>query len=369
MSKITNVLLTILFTLSVAEISSARPTSPREDTVLITFRFQPREDLFTLMGNEAALNRLYAFLDKYRAKITEDKISIRVDSYCTSLPTAKENLNTAFTRANQVKSEMILHKDLKEANFITANYATTYNGNRDIVVVTFHIPEDQKPLKNVSSIKPKQPEPQQPEPAKDTTRQIKPVVTTSKPPIEPADTPGFHRFAIRTNVLYDAVLLPTLGVEWRINRNISMKLDGSIAWWGSQTGKVQKIWILNPEIRWYLGYAKQLYTGISGHYGKYNLYKYSLGRLISNDTGYQGDLWSTGITIGYQLPLSRSLSVDFNLGLGYTHFEYDSFTVTDHARNFKFKKQNKNFWGPTQIVINLIWKLSDNNNKSNKHEN
>ena len=77
MSKITNVLLTILFTLSVAEISSARPTSPREDTVLITFRFQPREDLFTLMGNEAALNRLYAFLDKYRAKITEDKISIR----------------------------------------------------------------------------------------------------------------------------------------------------------------------------------------------------------------------------------------------------------------------------------------------------
>ncbi len=30
-----------------------------------------------------------------------------------------------------------------------------------------------------------------------------------------------YRFAVRTNVLYDAFLLPTLGVEWRMNEKAS----------------------------------------------------------------------------------------------------------------------------------------------------
>ena len=50
-----------------------------------------------------------------------------------------------------------------------------------------------------------------------------------------------YRFAVRTNVLYDAFLLPTLGVEWRMNENVGIKLDGSLAWWGGNHGKVQKI--------------------------------------------------------------------------------------------------------------------------------
>ena len=47
-----------------------------------------------------------------------------------------------------------------------------------------------------------------------------------------------YRFAVRTNVLYDAFLLPTLGVEWRMNENVGIKLDGSLAWWGGNHGAV-----------------------------------------------------------------------------------------------------------------------------------
>lgn len=56
-----------------------------------------------------------------------------------------------------------------------------------------------------------------------------------------------YRFAVRTNVLYDAFLLPTLGVEWRMNENVGIKLDGSLAWWGGNHGKVQKMWLVNPR--------------------------------------------------------------------------------------------------------------------------
>ncbi|MCS2760317.1 DUF3575 domain-containing protein [Bacteroides ovatus] len=38
-----------------------------------------------------------------------------------------------------------------------------------------------------------------------------------------------------------------------------------------------------------------------------------LGGIVSKDTGYQGKLWNAGVTLGYQLSLSRSFSLDFNL--------------------------------------------------------
>ena len=162
---------------------------------------------------------------------------------------------------------------------------------------------------------------------------------------------------MRTNMLYDAILLPTLGVEWRVNRDMGIKLDGSFGWWGSNSDKIQKVWFLNPEVRWYLLRDKRFYVGASGSYGEYNIYKYPVGSLFSKDTGYQGKLWGGGATVGYQLHLSHHFSIDFNIGLGYTHSEYDSYGMIDRVRVFQDKNKAKNFWGPTQIGISFLWTI------------
>lgn len=169
-----------------------------------------------------------------------------------------------------------------------------------------------------------------------------------------------YRFAVRTNVLYDALLLPTLGVEWRVNRDLGVKLDGSLSWWSGNHGKVQKMWLVNPEVRWYLLRDKRFYVGASGSYGAYNIYKYPLGGILSKDTGYQGTMWNTGLTVGYQLYLSHCFFVDFNLGLGYTRSEYDSFRMADGVRVYKERYKSKNFWGPTQAGISLMWTIGNN---------
>lgn len=49
-----------------------------------------------------------------------------------------------------------------------------------------------------------------------------------------------YSVAVRTNVLYDAMLLPTLGVEWRIDRNVGIKLDGSLSWWAAKMAKCRR---------------------------------------------------------------------------------------------------------------------------------
>lgn len=365
MSKTIKTLLTLVLMLCVCGASYGQAGQPSAKEKMVTFKFVPGNDMFYIpwSGNDAELERLYALVDEYLTEITAGRMPVYVDGYCASLPTPKENLKTAFVRANRVKSELIQHKGLTEANFITANYARAYLNNKDMVVVTLRIPATQQP-EQPEAVKeqPKKEEPKvevkpQPEPVVEKQPQPEPEPIAMETASE-GHTP--YTFAVRTNLLYDAFLLPTLGLEWRINRNVGVKLDGSLSWWGGEHGKVQKMWLLNPEVRWYLLDKKRFYVGASGSYGQYNIYKYMLGNMLTDDTGYQGKLWNAGVTIGYQLFLSRNFSVDFNLGLGYTYAEYDSFAMTDGVRVYKDRNKSKSFWGPMGAGISLVWTIGGN---------
>lgn len=363
MSKTIKTLLTFVLAIFACGASYGQAERLAAEDKTATFVFLPGNDLFLLKGNEAELERLYALVEEYRTEIMAGRMPVHVDGYCASMPTPKENLTTAFVRANRVKSELILHKGLTETDFITNNYARAYHNSKDVVVVTLRIPTTQQP-EQPEAVKeqPKKEEPKvevkpQPEPVVEKQPQPEPEPIAMEAASE-GRTP--YTFAVRTNLLYDAFLLPTLGVEWRINRNIGIKLDGSLSWLGGNSDKVQKMWLLSPEVRWYLLRDKRFYVGASGSYGEYNIYKYMLGNMLTDDTGYQGKLWNAGVTVGYQLCLSRNFSVDFNLGLGYTRSEYDSFAMIDKVRVYKDRDKSKNFWGPTQAGISLVWTIGGN---------
>ena len=66
-----------------------------------------------------------------------------------------------------------------------------------------------------------------------------------------------------------------------------MNYGGS--YWGDSHGKVQKLWLVSPEVRWYLLDAKRFYAGASANFGEYNIYKGMVGGLFSSDTGYQAN--------------------------------------------------------------------------------
>ena len=75
-----------------------------------------------------------------------------------------------------------------------------------------------------------------------------------------------------------------------------------------------------------------------------------------NDTGKQGDLMGGGLTGGYLLKLNRALSLDFSVGIGYTHVEYNKYTAVDGVR-VKQGKSDKNYWGVNHAGISLIWAI------------
>lgn len=343
----------------------APATAPDTDSLYV-FRFVAENDMFYIpwRGNDNELARLMETVAAHRDDILAGQIPVVVDGWCTSCPDRKTNLRTAATRSNRVKSELILRVALKEDCFVTRNHAEIYEGQKDIVTVMLRIPAPPQPQAKMdiptvvtvpTCVEPASPTTNEPEQVAKQTPE--PAVPATETEMLPAET---YRFALRTNLLYDAFLLPTLGVEWQVNRDWSIKLDGSFAWWDGQHGKVQKVWLLNPEVRRYLLRDRRFYVGASGSYGEYNIYKYPLGNLFSKDTGYQGTLWSAGVTVGYQLCLSRHFSVDFNLGLGYVRSKYDNFGMTDGVRVSKERGKTKNFFGPTQAGISLVWILGNN---------
>ena len=389
MSKTINTLLTLALALCVCSVSYGQANRPAAEEKTATFRFVAGDDMFYIpwSGNDAELERLYALADEYRAEIASGAMPVYVDGCCASLPTVKENLKMAFIRANRVKSELITNKGLKEADFITKNHAEAFDGHKDMVVVTLRIPArtddaevaarraEQERLAAEKAERERLAAEQAARERAEAERLAAEQAERERAEAErlAAERAEAERLAaqaaakakpycmaLRTNVLYDALLLPTLGVEWRVNRDLGLKLDGSLAWWGDEHGKVQKMWIVNPEVRWYLLDSKRFYAGVSGSYGEYNIYKYPLGNLLKDDTGYQGTLWNVGLTVGYQLRLARQFSVDFNLGLGYTRSEYDSFGMTDKVRVYKERDKTKSFWGPTQAGISLVWTIGGN---------
>lgn len=156
-------------------------------------------------------------------------------------------------------------------------------------------------------------------------------------------------FSLRANLLRWATLTPDLGVEWRMNRNIGILVNGTwTSWSWSDKDRKYALWKLSPEVRYYIGKEKRGFVGAMYHIGEFN-YKLS-------DNGKQGDYQGGGITGGYTLELTPSFSLDFHAGVGYTRAEYDKYKVTDGVR-VRCDSAKKDYWGLNQVGVTLVWKF------------
>lgn len=158
-----------------------------------------------------------------------------------------------------------------------------------------------------------------------------------------------NRLFLRANLLRWATLTPDLGVEWRIDNNWAVLVNGSWTTW-SWNDKARRYALreIAPEVRYYLGKETGGYFGASYKVGSFN-YKFS-------QTGKQGDIMGGGITGGYVLKLNNTLSLDFSLGLGYIHAGYDEYVLMDGVR-MRSGEGSKNWWGPTNIGVSLVWNV------------
>ena len=342
----------ILSALSVSAQSDMREAASPDS--LYEFRFKPGNDMFfgVFKENEAQLKALSELVDYYRSSIEAGTIPLHVDGYCRSMGTDEENLRTARIRASRVKSELIVRKRLTEDCFITKLHAS----DGEFVTVRIVVPaHDASPAEKVVAVE------TDAMPMTEANSDNGEIVLPEKAVTDVATATavtavpvscggnGIPRLALRANLLRWATLTPDLGVEWRISRNVGILVNGSwTSWSWNNKNRRYALWKISPEVRYYIGKEKRGYLGAMYHIGEFN---YKLG-----GTGKQGDYQGGGITGGWQLPLNRSLSLDFHAALGYTYADYDKYNVTEGVR-VRQGSDSKNYWGINQFGVTLVWKF------------
>lgn len=185
------------------------------------------------------------------------------------------------------------------------------------------------------------------------------------PSSEPQAPPVASYFALKSNLLYDALLVPNLSLEASIGSGWTLGAGGMLAWWSKDAKhRYWRIYGGDLEIRKYFGTlakSKPLQGHHLGIYGDFLTYDFEFGA-----KGYQSKAtYAAGIKYGYSHPIAKRLNLDFALGIGYLHSNYKTYVPRDGCYVYQETKKRK-WLGPTQAEISLVWLLGKGNTNKKK---
>lgn len=188
------------------------------------------------------------------------------------------------------------------------------------------------------------------------------AATTAAETLPASHTP-WHRLAIKTNLLYDAILMPSLEVEYRFNDRWTVNAEGDVAWWHNDPKhKYYQVMILSGEGRyWFKHYNNRpwhgFYVGAFGGGGKYDL--------ENGNRGYKGTGYMAGISAGFMFPVSRNISFEAGLGVGYLTTKYEEYLPFEGHYVYQ-QTSRTGYFGPLKLKFALVWRLWDINKKKQK---
>lgn len=185
------------------------------------------------------------------------------------------------------------------------------------------------------------------------------------PSSESQSPPAASYFALKSNLLYDALLIPNLSLEASIGSGWTLGAGGMLAWWSKDAKhRYWRIYGGDLEIRKYFGTlskSKPLQGHHLGIYGDFLTYDFEFGA-----KGYQSKAtYAAGIRYGYSHPIANRLNLDFALGIGYLHSNYKTYVPRDGCYVYQETKKRK-WLGPTQAEISLVWLLGKGNTNKKK---
>ena len=204
---------------------------------------------------------------------------------------------------------------------------------------------------------------------------------TLMPPPPPALTPipaplapkPFY-MAVKTNMLYDALLVPNVGVEFYLGNDWTLGADWMYGWW--KKDRAHWYWrAYGGDItlrKWFGRAAKE--KPLTGHhlgiYAMVETFDFEAG-----GRGYMGgrpggDIFDRacfggGVEYGYSLPIARRLNIDFSIGIGYLGGRLYEYVPMDDCYVWQTTK-NLHYFGPTKVEASLVWLIGRGNYNKKK---
>lgn len=170
-----------------------------------------------------------------------------------------------------------------------------------------------------------------------------------------------YQFALKTNLLYDAALIPNVELEFPIGKRWSVNGEYMFPWWLLKNdryclqiisgGLEGRYWLKNPKNRDWQEVLTGHFLGLYVGGGEYDLQW--------KDKGYQGEFYiAAGISYGWATRIARHLNLEFNLGIGLLRTDYRHYYAQDNYQTLLWKENGNYTWfGPTKAKISLVWLL------------
>lgn len=164
---------------------------------------------------------------------------------------------------------------------------------------------------------------------------------------------GSERFALKTNGLGLAGLIPNIGAEVYLGKNWSVSANWNHSWWHSD--KSLWYWRMyggDVSVRRWLGSHEAPLTGHHvGIYAQALTYDFLIGRRgIMCDKGSFGG----GLEYGYSFPLKDCLRLDLALGVGYIAGEVKNYVPQDGHYVWQSTVMT-HYIGPSKAEVSLVW--------------
>lgn len=179
---------------------------------------------------------------------------------------------------------------------------------------------------------------------------------------------------VKTNLIADAMVVPTIGMEIQIADRLSFDLQGWLTNYNvfNTSDQNTSVYGLSPELRWWLSdnmMKKGSFVGLHGRCIWYTM-QWKDGLLYQNGPENQwegnyhnaGNLtpaWSAGITYGYSLGLGKSTNwgIEFLVGIGYAQYKHN--TAAWNGNRWELvEHHSENHFGVTRAGINLTYRFN-----------
>ena len=129
-----------------------------------------------------------------------------------------------------------------------------------------------------------------------------------------------QKFAVKSNLLYDATATINLGVEMGLSKKWTLDLSGNYNGWKFGDDMRWKHWMVQPEARyWLCEKFNGHFLGVHAHYADYNVGGIKFLSKNMENYRYQGNLYGAGLSYGYQWLLSNRWSMEAVIGIGWAH--------------------------------------------------
>ena len=168
--------------------------------------------------------------------------------------------------------------------------------------------------------------------------------------------------ALKTNLLYDVLLVPNIGIEVSLGKQWTVAGEGMLAWWSSDSK--HRYWQTYGgylTVRRYFNTQQLSPNTHPSPFTGHHLGAYALALTYDVEwggKGYQASKFGFGggLEYGYSMAVGRRLNLDFSLGIGYQGGEYKEYEPQGDRYMWQATRQ-RHWFGPTKAEVSLVWLL------------